>query len=112
MIYCAYYRKVVTPIRQIVTSGYYLIKLIKKDGSTYLRTSQVAIILFIEKDLKSHPDASCLVIMAGTYQKQNLWECKFLCWETIVEKLEKSSLWRADLMTDKTWSLRIKLNTI
>ena len=31
---------------------------------------------------------------------------KFLCWETIVEKaLEKSSLWRADLMTDKTWSL-------
>jgi hypothetical protein len=29
-----------------------------------------------------------------------------LCWETTVEKaLERSSLWRADLMTDKAWSL-------
>ena len=29
-----------------------------------------------------------------------------LCWETTVEKsLEKSSLWRADLMTEKAWSL-------
>ena len=29
-----------------------------------------------------------------------------LCWETTVEKaLEQSSLWRADLMTDKAWSL-------
>ena len=31
---------------------------------------------------------------------------KLLCWETIVEKaMEKSSFWRADLMTDKAWSL-------
>lgn len=31
---------------------------------------------------------------------------KMLCWETTVEKsLEKSSLWRADLMTEKAWSL-------
>jgi hypothetical protein len=31
---------------------------------------------------------------------------KMLCWETMVEKaLEQSSLWRADLMTDKAWSL-------
>jgi hypothetical protein len=31
---------------------------------------------------------------------------KMLCWETTVEKaLEESSLWRADLMTDKAWSL-------
>jgi hypothetical protein len=31
---------------------------------------------------------------------------KMLCWESIVEKaLERSSLWRADLMTDKAWSL-------
>ena len=29
-----------------------------------------------------------------------------LCWETTVEKaLEQSSLWRADLITDKAWSL-------
>ena len=31
---------------------------------------------------------------------------KMLCWETTVEKaLEQSMLWRADLMTDKAWSL-------
>jgi hypothetical protein len=31
---------------------------------------------------------------------------KMLCWESIVEKaLERSSLWRADLMTNKAWSL-------
>ena len=31
---------------------------------------------------------------------------KMLCWETTVEKaLEQSSHWRADLMTDKAWSL-------
>lgn len=31
---------------------------------------------------------------------------KMLCWETIVEHaLEKSNMWRADLMTEKTWSL-------
>jgi hypothetical protein len=31
---------------------------------------------------------------------------KMLCWESTVEKaLEQSSLWRADLMTDKAWSL-------
>lgn len=31
---------------------------------------------------------------------------KMLCWETTVEKaLEQSSLWRADLMTSKAWSL-------
>jgi hypothetical protein len=30
-----------------------------------------------------------------------------LCWETTVEKaLEQSSLWRADLRTDKAWTLR------
>ena len=31
---------------------------------------------------------------------------KMLCWETMVEQaLEKSDLWRADLMTDQAWSL-------
>ena len=31
---------------------------------------------------------------------------KMLCWESIVEKaLNKSNLWRADLMTDKAWSI-------
>ena len=31
---------------------------------------------------------------------------KMLCWETIVEMaLEQSQMWRADLMTDKAWSL-------
>jgi len=31
---------------------------------------------------------------------------KMLCWETMVEHaLEKSDLWRADLMTDQAWSL-------
>ena len=31
---------------------------------------------------------------------------KMLCWESIVEHaLEKSDLWRADLMTDQAWSL-------
>jgi hypothetical protein len=31
---------------------------------------------------------------------------KMLCWETMVEKaLDKSNLWRADLMTDQAWSL-------
>ena len=31
---------------------------------------------------------------------------KMLCWETMVEKaLKQSSLWRADLMTKKAWSL-------
>ena len=31
---------------------------------------------------------------------------KMLCWETTVEKaLEQFSLWRADLITDKAWSL-------
>ena len=31
---------------------------------------------------------------------------KMLCWETMVEHaLEKSGMWRADLMTDKAWSL-------
>ena len=31
---------------------------------------------------------------------------KMLCWESIVEHaLEKSTLWRADLMTNKAWSL-------
>jgi hypothetical protein len=31
---------------------------------------------------------------------------KMLCWETTVERaLEQSSLWRADLMTKKAWSL-------
>ena len=31
---------------------------------------------------------------------------KMLCWESIVEKaLEQSSFWRADLMTNKAWSL-------
>ena len=29
-----------------------------------------------------------------------------LCWETIVEHaLEKSPMWRADLMTEQAWSL-------
>ena len=29
-----------------------------------------------------------------------------LCWETMVEQaVEKSSFWRADLMTDQAWSL-------
>ena len=29
-----------------------------------------------------------------------------LCWETMVEHaLEKSDMWRADLMTDQAWSL-------
>jgi len=31
---------------------------------------------------------------------------KMLCWETMVEKsLERSNLWRADLMTDQAWSV-------
>ena len=31
---------------------------------------------------------------------------KMLCWETMVEQaVEKSSFWRADLMTDQAWSL-------
>jgi hypothetical protein len=31
---------------------------------------------------------------------------KMLCWETIVERaLQNSTLWRADLMTEKAWSL-------
>ena len=31
---------------------------------------------------------------------------KMLCWETMVEQaLEKSDMWRADLMTDQAWSL-------
>ena len=31
---------------------------------------------------------------------------KMLCWEAIVEHaLEKSDMWRADLMTEKAWSL-------
>ena len=31
---------------------------------------------------------------------------KMLCWETMVEQaLEKSNMWRADLMTDQAWSL-------
>jgi hypothetical protein len=31
---------------------------------------------------------------------------KMLCWETMVEQaLEKSNMWRADLMTDHAWSL-------
>ena len=31
---------------------------------------------------------------------------KMLCWEAMVEHaLEKSDMWRADLMTDKAWSL-------
>ena len=31
---------------------------------------------------------------------------KMLCWETMVEEaLEKSNFWRADLMTEKAWSL-------
>ncbi len=33
---------------------------------------------------------------------------KMLCWETMVEHaLENSSMWRADLMTEKTWSLHL-----
>ena len=31
---------------------------------------------------------------------------KMLCWETMVERaIEKSGMWRADLITDKAWSL-------
>ena len=33
---------------------------------------------------------------------------KMLCWESIVEKaLKNSTLWRADLMTEKAWSLHL-----
>ena len=47
----------------------HLIKLIKKDGSTYLRTSQVAIILFIEKDLKVSSQCKLLGYHGGNLSK-------------------------------------------